>query len=311
VKQSKSNKPSRALVPAGRRIDHPENLKARRERELSAAFNRMSSANDAEALNAFERARVIMQDVGASFFQIWQAAHESEELHRVNKKLGAQLKAALQENAKFRSMNFSYKFKANAIRLSLVAARTTLTCAPLLAIGIMFYFGMLAASGAMLLALPIGFYNASRGVLTDSAHRMWFGILVLLMAVIGITVTTDRDAPVMRRQEIALLENMNRDHELGPKTLTIDYPISRLTRIATVIGIRDSLQVSIDGSATPVEISCAKYYDTGIAVARYLAATTPAPPPPDIFHSVPVATFGACDVYARLVALHNQDDTAH
>ena len=294
---------SNALVPAGQRMDHPENARARKLRELGAAFNRMSSANDVEALNAFERARDIIRDTGSSFYTIWKNARDNAELQKVNKKLGQQLKQALQENAKFRAMNLSYKLKGTLVQAARVFTRGFLMMTPILIVAILYLIGMLGAAGAAILLLPIGFYNASKGFLVDSPRSIAFGILILLAGIIGTSLISDRDAPVVRKHEIMLLENMNREHDLGPKTLRLTYPLSHFSRIATVLGIHDSIKVTLDEGSDPVEITCAKYYDNAVIAPERRTASEPAPPEPDIFHSVPVTTFGNCDLYARLVAL--------
>jgi hypothetical protein len=302
--KSSKDKKFGALVPVGKRIDHPENARQRKKRELGAAFNRMGSDSDAEAHNAFDKAREIMRDIGTSFDAILKASRETNSLQDINSDLGKQLKKVMQENARYRAMNISYKIKGQLVLTGRTALRIGLLTAPLIVTLFLFHTGLVSAGGAALLLLPIGLYNAGRGMFDGHAGRALFGTLIILASLISGSVVADRDAPLVHRQKMALIENMNRDLDFGPRTLTIDYPISHSTLITTVIGTRDVLKITVEGAAAPLEITCSKYYENPVIVRESEREITRPPPSPDIFHVDPVATFGACDMYAKLSAMH-------
>ncbi len=302
--KSSKDKKFGALVPVGKRIDHPESIRERKKRELGAAFNRMGSDSDAEAHNAFDKAREIMRDIGMSFDAILKASKETSSLHDINADLGKQLKKIMQENARYRAMNISYKIKGQLVLATRTTARIAVLAAPLLVTFMLYYNGLVSAGGAALLLLPIGLYNAIRGMVAGHAGRVLFGTLIILISLIAGSVVADRDAPFVRRQKIALIENMNRELDFGPKTLTIDYPLSHSTLITTVIGTHDVLRLMLEGGTEPIEVACSKYYENPVTVRESLRDITRPPPTPDIFHVDPVATFGACDLYTRLNAMH-------
>ncbi len=289
-----------ALIPAGSRIDHDEDIHARKQRELGAAFNRMSSSDDAEAQTAFERARRLTREIGVSFDAILKAARDAAALQDVNSKLGKQLRQVMQENAKYRAMHLSYRVKGQIIQAGRASLHSLIYIAPLVAILILYQWGFSSAFGASVLVFLVGAYHAVRGILAGYHRRILIGSVIALAAVVAISVVIDRDMPGVKRRELELVENMNRDHELGPKPLYIDYPLSHLTRIATVIGITDTLKISVDGRAEPLEITCNKYYAKNMTVREDERDSAKPPEMPDIFHAIPVATFGACDLYTRL-----------
>jgi hypothetical protein len=292
-----------ALVPTGKRIDHPEDITERKQRELGAAFNRMSSSNDAEAHSAFDRAREITHDLRTTFDAMWKEAQASKTLHAINGNLGKQLKRVMQENAKYRAMHISYKIKGQIILIGKLAARLLIWAAPVIAVAILFELGIASGSGAAILMLLIGLYHAVKGLIVSSGQRTLIGTILIFASIIAASVISDMDAPYLRRHEAALMENMNRDQDLGPKTFTINYPISRLSVMTTIFGTRDEMKVTVDGVAEPLDIVCAKYYQNSITVPRDQADKTPAPESPDIFHTDPSASFGPCDLYAKLHAL--------
>lgn len=295
---------SGALIAVGERIDHSESSEERKLRELAAAFNRMGSDSDGEAHNAFERARQLVQDLSLSFDAIYRATKETIALRETNARLGKQLRQALQENAKYRSMNIAYKIKLRLAQILRSGFHAVCLSAPLLIIGILFYLGYVRAVGAAILIVPVGLYDISKGLVQRSFGRLIFGSLLLLASVVGFLAASNQDSPVVHQRMAQLIENMNRDHDLGPKTFTIDYPLSHSSLIMTVVGIKDSMKVSVDGIATPLEVTCAKYYEDSLIVPESAVATATPPATPDIFHRTPAATFGPCDLYAQLSGLH-------
>lgn len=289
-----------ALVPSGKRIDHNENLQERKQRELGAAFNRMSSSNDSEAESAFARARNITAEIGITFDAILKSARDAKNLRDINKNLGKQLKQAMQENAKYRSMHISYKIKGHLIQYSKLSTQALIYSSPIILTILLFFLGFASASGASLLVMLTGLYNAARGVMKSHNRRILLGTVLILAGGTGISIAAERDAPIVHREQLTMIENMNRDHELGPRTLYIDYPLSHMTRIARVVGIQDSLKISLQGSANTLNVTCAKYYLNEITVPQIERGDAVPPEEPDIFHKTPVATFGDCDLYTRL-----------
>ena len=289
-----------ALVPSGKRVDHPEDLQERKQRELGAAFNRMSSSNDAEAQSAFERARLITREIGVTFDALLKAARDATALQDINSTLGKQLKLVMQENAKYRAMHIPYRIKGRIIEICKRFAKYFLYASPLLLTYILFELGLVSASGAAVLVLLTGLYQSIRGIMRGFTRRILIGSLLLLIGVVAISILTERDLPTVHRRQAELIENMNRDNELGPKAVYIDYPLSNLTRITTIIGIQDSLKITIDGSAAPLTVNCNKYYASDITVPSSERSVAKPPEAPDIFHSIPAATFGSCDLYAKL-----------
>jgi len=297
-----AKKDKNALVPAGERIDHPEDLKERKLRELGAAFNRMGSDSDAEAHNAFERALYIVREIGTSFDAVFRAFRETSSLHEINADLGRQLQGVMRENARYRAMDISFKIRGNLVLGIKALARALIICSPLVAIGTLFQLGYISAAGAALLVLPVGLYQAVRGLLRSQARRTLFGVTVFLAGLIAISVAADQDNTLLHRQEVAIVENMFRNKELGPQTVHIEYPLSRLTRIVTILGIDEGLRMALD-DASPVDVKCSKYYASSITVRRSEAADAAPPEQPDIFHAAPVSTFGECELYDKLSAL--------
>jgi hypothetical protein len=201
-------------------------------------------------------------------------------------------------------MNIAYKIKLRLAQILRGGFYASCFGAPILVIAVFFYLGYVSAVGAALLLLPVGLYDTFKGLIQHHFGRIVFGSLLLLAGIIGYLAASNQDAPFVHRKQAQLIENMNRDHELGPKTFYIDYPLSRSTLVMTVFGIKDSVKVSVDGVATPLDVTCAKYYEDSIIVPQSNAAYINPPDKPDIFHRVPAATFGPCDLYAQLSSLH-------
>ena len=96
---------------------------------------------------------------------------------------------------------------------------------------------------------------------------------------------------------------MNRNHDLGPKTFTIDYPISHLTLITTVLGKQDNMRMAMGNGDLTVDGPCSKFYEKLIIVRQSKAADRSPQAQTDIFHPDLAASLNICDLYNRLIKL--------
>jgi len=302
--ENDQNDQAGALVPAGARIDHDDTLLSRKMRELAASFNRMGSDSDAEAHNAYDRARLLLKDLGLSFDAVFRASQQLSEFNTKIEKTEHLLRQALQENAHYRSHNILYKVKSHLVKILRGAYYSVYFSAPLAVIGVIFYLGYISAVGCSLLIIVAGLFNTARGLMKRNYGQIGFGLVLMLGSSIGFLVANNNDSPEVHRRMAQLIENMNRDNRLGPEVVYIDYPYSHRTLVMTVLGIKDTMKVTVDGVAQPLEISCAKYYEHSIILPEGKAHEAQTPEKPDIFHRVPAATFGSCDLYAELSKLH-------
>jgi hypothetical protein len=201
-------------------------------------------------------------------------------------------------------MNLAYKIKLRLTQLLRGGFYATCFGAPIAVIAALFYFGTISAIGAALLLAPVGIYDTAKGMVQRSFGRLVLGSVLLLASVVGFLTASSQDTPYVHRRQAQLIENMNRENDLGPKTFYIDYPISHTTLIMTVVGTKDAMKVLVDGAATPLEVTCAKYYEASITVPQSNAAYQAPPEKPDIFHRLEAAQFGPCALYAQLTSLH-------